>query len=827
MAVPYAVPFCELTFDPTYTMLAELGFNQVVSLRDVWADILTDLEAAKEENRNVGLGSIETAPAEDAGVPADIAPDDAQVQLLWLESTVGAVCLRPIPFTYSTCSLLNSVVWRIGSPEESQDDNSKLLGHGSEITATDHPLNTSQASQIKNVWYPLTGADYINGFREMYWTATRIVPISDETIVRPTFLMLAPIAPLSDVYEHFLQSQFVLEKNASFAISFVPGNRPPEQNDDNGDPLPSYFRIYWGKKHGIQWDGIKLQYSYNAWATGTDAAKEWVDVSGLNLKAAEKGLYTGTITLVIQAIGNAIVITNLEDMPPSHSRTAKHGWAYQFKDPKSFADGITVEPDYIYAGWQGMTTPFMYIPIYYTPNGTFTTRKEKTGASLSGLTSTVIAQLNGGTIQIETAVSGSAATGQEFQFTATFTGNVTVVNTTPQLFTVLLNTPATTRTVAIKQIDTIGRVRTLSLDHGIFEQSGTVVLDNRDGKFKDNVGVFPVTIRAGWIRANGTIEAGVRFRGFATNIEIDKKGAPYSTATLQLVGRKLQLQDAIAVNLPIYDGEIHTNAITSLLQRAGWAQTVNLFPNGTPYFNDPTYRLSTPAKPGDSPLYMFSLGASIWNCIEEIARPTGYWAYVDSLGSFNYVPPFEGTEKITYREVPTAPGTYDEWQSLAVAKDMQDIRNAAIAVGLDASFETPKYLVSVIKPDSGTIGVGDPTQGTNNNFIPWLRWVIVQDAKLNDQAIIDWVARRVHDNNNRPRWTLKGTVWGNQTIFPLDTIKINLKNDQIGMPFGIGGKWRVLKVSETLDGENKNYTMNIEAEWIDPRYSYAAWWGRN
>lgn len=836
MGNPYAIPFCEITFDPTYQMLSDLGYNQSVSMKDVWADILTDLESQKEENNDVGLGSLETAPAEDAKIPEELAPSDAQVQLLWLENTVGAICLRPIPLTISVCSFTNDVSWRIGDSNETPTpDNSKLLGQGSEKTIDDHPISdTIQESQISNIWSPVADSDFTNLFREISWTQTRSATVGPgntipTVVVNPTFLMLAP--SILTIYEHFIVSQFNLEKNASFAFSFVPQGRPPQHNasnntDDTSKIPAAYFRIYWGKTHGIQWDGIKLQYSYNAWATGDDAGKEWVDITGLSTKPIGKGLYAGTISLVVQIIGNSIVISNLEDVPPSHSKEAKHGWTYQFKDTKSFQEGITVESDSMYAGWKGMTNPFAYIPIYYTPEGSFTSRKEKTGANLEGVTTDTNSIKNGGTVEVTTTVTGNPDTGEEFQFKAKLTGNTLVINTTPQLFTVNISTPAVTGQVSIKQIDTTGRVRSLTLDHGIFDQSGTIVLDNRDGKFKDNVGVFPVTIKAGWIRADGTVEADTRFRGFATNIEIDKKGAPYSTATLQLVGRKAQLQDAIAVNLPIYDGEIHTDAVVSLLQRGGWAQPVNLFPNGNPYFEDPTYRLSTPAKPGDQPLYMFSLGASIWTCIEEIARPTGYWSYVDSLGTFNYVPPFEGTEKITYREVPSTQGVYDEWLSLSVAKETQDIRNAVIVVGLDASFETPKYLVSVIKPTLGTIGIGDPTVGTSGNFVPWLRWIVVQDAKINDQKIVEWVARRVHDNNNRPRWTIKGQVWGNHTIFPLDTIKVNLKTDQISMPQGIGGKWRVLKVSETLDGEHKTYMMNIEAEWIDSRYSYAAWWGR-
>ena len=822
MANPYAVPLCEVIFEPSYEIIDKLGYHSTVTMDSVFADALSDIEAQKDKNRKVGSAYIETATAEAALLPAELAPADQQVQLLWLEKSVNAALLRPIPFLDSRCTLVDTVTWQLGSQYDTPTD---PKGKGQQYTsqAGEHPAGSDQPSQIQNQWYPLTGDEYVSVWYEARTPASRHKELPHPSWTRTRIANNVPFFQ-KNKYEHFLGSEFKLEQNASFAFSFAPYCRLPGMKDDDEKDIPSYLRVYWGKRFALQYDGQSLKFSFDAWQQGA-AAKEFINVTGINLSPSENSVTPGAVTVVVQIVGRAVTIHNLEDLMPGNAKQEKRGWAYEFKDDKTLKDGfITVEEDYMYVGVKAMPASWAYIPIYYTPSGTLTSRVNETAASLSGLTTKADTVKNGGNITITPTVT-VGTTSTKFSFEAFFEVDPTVINRSPQLLAVHLDSRPTSRSIPIKTVDLSGRVRQVTLTHGIFDQQGSVVVDNRDGLLKDMVGVFPIEIKAGWYRSNGTQTKFTRFKGFVTQITIDKKSAPYSTATLNLVGRSLQLKDAIAINLPIYDGEVHTNAVQSLLERGGWYQPVNFTPNGTPAFVDPSYRLSVPVK-GEQPLYMFSLGSPIWTCIEEIARPTGYWAYVDSKGVFNYVPPFTGNIKATYNEVPQGQFQYDEWLSLTVAKDTSDIKSAVMVIGLDASFETPNYLISMIKA-AGGVGFGDPTVGSTKNFVPWLRWIIVQDGKINDQGIVDWVARRLFDNNNRPRWTMNGQVWGHPEIFPLDTIRINLKTDQIGVPFKQSGDWRVLSVNETINAEDKTWFMNLECEWVDPRYSYASWWGRN
>lgn len=826
MAQPYAVPFCSVVIDSTYEMLDKFGYSSLISLRDAWLDVVSNLQLTEEDYKKL-QGSYQLATPETLQADLGGKLKDISLPTIWLEQNTGTLCLRPLLFFSTICSLEGSVKWKGGN--ESPSNTSERFGVGSEITYVNPTTNSSQPSQADNVWIPLTGADYMDGWYERPIPATTATRNSTSNVIQVQGVELGLIGKrlVADTEEHLIQSQFKLEKNASFAISI---RSFPKAFPGYPKNKPSFFRVYWGKKHMIQFDETGLKYSYNGW-TQEAGSKELVDITGVSTNATPSKDGSNSFTLVVQVISNAIVINNVENLAPTNAKSAQQGWAYLFKDAKSIKDGLTVPEDYMYCGMRGQVSWFSYIPVYYAPTGKFISQTTDTGVALTGVETETSDILNGGSILITTTTIETT----KFKFEADLTRNETVINTTPQLLSIELKSPPTTTQIGINTVDLTNRVRNVQLSHGIFDQSGTVVVDNRDGFLKNSVGVFPVTIETGWYRAGGSLTKSVRFRGFITQIQIDKQSAPYSTATLSLVGRSLQLKDAIAVNLPIYDGEIHTNAITSLLDNAGWAQPRNFVPNGTPYFTDETYRLSIPAKPGDQPLYMFSLGQPIWGCIEEIARPTGYWSYVDSKGVFNYVPPFRGNPVMTYKEVPSGNFQYDEWMSLSAVKETQDIRNAVIVVGLDASFEKPQYLTSVIKAKGG-VGFGDPTAGVDNNFVPWLRWVVVQDGKLNDKSIVDWVAKRIFDNNNRPRWTTAGRVWGNPSVFPLDTIKIDLQlggsggpiaKDQIGIPQGTGGEWRVLIVNEAIDAESKTYTMDITTEWIDPNFGYAAWWGRN
>lgn len=846
MAAERLIPYAEVDFPASYVMLDTLGFYQTLPMRDVYPDALPDVEANKEENKKVGAAYIETGPAYLLLLNDVLKPDDV-VPLLWLDSETEVLHLRPCMVQGVGEYLSKEVTWRKGIATETAET---LAGKGSGSAAPppnqENPVYRAAGvpgdALFGNFWSPLDGTSYTDYWAEHHVDSKYFGDKPEYTLYRATVIENDMVRTIDEPWEHYLGSSEMLDENGSFALLFkVNAGHPNTKREANQSP-PNYFAFYWGKRLGIRTDGHSLYFSPRAWATGGATDPQlWMQAVGVSLAPRAEGPLKGYAGIIIQVLANAIVISQWSGA--SDPKGPKTSWAYRFKDtttlnnPDPAKRGLIVERAPMFAGVKAATVSWAYVPIVYPQTAALSTRPMSAGYDVSDAKVTADSYLNGGQIvTTQRKIPGSKTF--EFDLSIELWRNETVATSTPQLTAVKMNIEPTTQSVAIRRPPKPYRLRSVSLNHEIFDQSGSMVLDASvrsgggvngtaipDKGLLAAIGVFPVTIRAGWLTASGP-QLATRFVGFAANSTAQKQSAPAATATFELAGRNQQFKDAKAINLPIYDGEIHIDAIVNLVRRAGWAGTVNLEPKGAPYFTDSSYRLSVPAKPGDAPQYMFGLGTPIWSCIEQISRPMGYWAYVDSLGRFNYVPPFLGNAVRTYREKPTVNG-YDEWQQLQQVRDLRDVHNAVVVMGLDASFEHPKLLVSQRRA-LGPIGAnGDEAfTSTNVNWLPWYKWLIVQDSSINDQAIVDWVAQRLFDNNNRPRWTVTGRVWGSNDIFPLDTIALEMADysNAFHLPHG---QWRVLSISETISGEDKTWTMDLTTEWVDPRYGYSAWWGRS
>ncbi len=138
-------------------------------------------------------------------------------------------------------------------------------------------------------------------------------------------------------------------------------------------------------------------------------------------------------------------------------------------------------------------------------------------------------------------------------------------------------------------------------------------------------------------------------------------------------------------------------------------------------------------------------------------------------------------------------------------------------MGLQDFYNRPEPIMAVRRAEGGSLG--DPL----GNIIPWYRWIIYQDAKLNTQQAVEGVAERLYQNNNRIRWTVTGQVWGHPKIKPFTRFGINLQTDDVGVP--PGGTFRVIGVTHNLNtNDQSEYFCVIEGEYIDPRYNYTTWW---
>ena len=131
------------------------------------------------------------------------------------------------------------------------------------------------------------------------------------------------------------------------------------------------------------------------------------------------------------------------------------------------------------------------------------------------------------------------------------------------------------------------------------------------------------------------------------------------------------------------------------------------------------------------------------------------------------------------------------------------------------TFVTP--VISVQKGAGGSVG-----NFMSDCIVPWWRWVVYMDAKLNTPEAVDGVARLLLSNNNRIRNTISAQMWGNPNLVPWNKISLSQVRDHVGDP---GGQWRIINATHSIDADSGgDYTTTCECEYIDSRYQYTTWW---
>jgi hypothetical protein len=610
--------------------------------------------------------------------------------------------------------------------------------------------------------------------------------------------------------EYILTSNFDLPSNASFAITYHVYSTNQTQGQATDPVGQGYFRVYWAS-YCFQFNGTEASFCGD---TSNSDKTQWVFQPIYGLKLTTQNRKT-LITLIFEVVGNSIVISNAIDIGNKDERDKNPSWSYtdlENLDPTSF--GISVPASSMTIGVRAMDIAFSYIPVVYPPRGQMIVTSTQTGYSINGLNVTGQVdthEIMGGQTQIVTNVVDASV--GSFGYTITISRG-SQPDATPALFSVSIASQPSFTGISIAAFPTLNRVRRVNCGLGQESQSGSLTLDNRDGVLSTVGGVLPCQISVGWMGDPETGGPGLPaqqiFNGFITN-QGTVKNPNSSSVDFSLVGLDLVLKDAIAVNLPIYDGYDSGEAVNDLLVRGGWQGNTNVQTGG--------YQLNVSANP-PSPVWMFPLGKSIMDCIHEISVHAGYWAFVDCTGTFNYIPMSNayGNQLGTYNEVPQLNG-YNEWLSLSGMKQSQDVRNAVLVVGLQMLTDNIPIPISAVRTDAG---------GTVGNYlsptlIPWLRWYVLQDPKINTAEAAAGIAEQLWQNNNRLRIGVSGMTWGSPIILPWSQFSINLITDNIGIP--PGAKWRILNVNHSLNADDRsNYTCEIQAEFIDGRYSYSSFW---
>lgn len=405
----------------------------------------------------------------------------------------------------------------------------------------------------------------------------------------------------------------------------------------------------------------------------------------------------------------------------------------------------------------------------------------------------------------------------------------------PQLRAVQVNNGPTVQAITKSYVPVVPSHSLLScsIDSNAQDQTATLTFDNRSGAFRSFSGVHCVAINVD-IRLRGGITIGPyrRFTGYCYNPTWSRPDSTKSTFTLQCTGRKIMLENAMLFNAPIYDGWCFLRAARDLAMRGGfldaeilaqqdprtgvgqtlWDSMDSRCRNDTCEHRLPWADISGGGTFG-SPRFKFGSGSFVWDCIEEMRKYLSeYWVYVNNWGNLIVRKGFVSDYVKTYNEVPQM-GAYDEIMRLDMQAPTDHIRNAVAIVGLseiDTNNAMPMIL-SRLKPT-----LEDATQP---NYIPWYRWYYESNPGISDQRWADSISRATYMRLNRTRPTASWRGWGHPDVFMLDTATINETSNTTWLSALSHKNYRITGIREQISPP-ANYMMDMEAEWLDPYYSY-------
>lgn len=428
------------------------------------------------------------------------------------------------------------------------------------------------------------------------------------------------------------------------------------------------------------------------------------------------------------------------------------------------------------------------------------------------------------------------------------------------------------------QIDNDDVVR-IEVDMACEGSSARVILNNRNladcpphsgGKYfgPGFVGVKPIQIKYG-IKGDKTLST--RFTGYVTNRDFslgDKGTKPLITLYCEDVS--LKAKNTYAINLPIFDGWCQLGAFYYLAKEAGYGDDEIVFGrNGNTKLvdilqGDPSTMtggcfsgheggivtlseklhapLPLPANK-EQPYYMFQMGTTIWNCMQEIRKFSGFFLFANHLGQLVYTSPEEAFGTSDLGEAVSGYGSNSGNSSAGFIEHgaqkigQQTARFAEVQKLLSAKHEpirSKNHIVVIgytFGGRDGTIGVGNPIYEiqsdagwpfnvTNPNYVPWKAVTVLREPHWNDAARTSFIAAETFRRSNRPFMYISWSSFGQAGILPYDQATIN---ESISAETGITGQNIVLtSIKDIVDANTMSFFSSYEGEIIgNPQFNFS------
>lgn len=409
----------------------------------------------------------------------------------------------------------------------------------------------------------------------------------------------------------------------------------------------------------------------------------------------------------------------------------------------------------------------------------------------------------------------------------------------------------------------------IDVEMGNEGSSATVVLNNRNlddcppsagGKYLTAgfVGVKPIQIKYG-IKGEGALPT--RFTGYITgrSFSLGSKGTK-PTVTLHCEDVSIKAKNTYAVNLPIFDGWCQLGAFYYLAKEAGYADSEIVFDRegnvpltsilqgniedmtggcfaghegGIVHTSEILHApLPMPAHK-EQPYYMFSMGTTLWNCMQEIRKFSGFYLFPNHKGQLVYTKPenaFSGSlgsavngygsssggssgafiEQGGQKIADTNTARFAEVQNLLSVKH-EPIRSKNHIVVIGYTFGGKESSIPIGNPFFEVQSDKSwPNNVTNPNYIPWKAVTILREPHWNDSARIALIAAETFRRSNRPFMYASWSSFGQAAILPYDEVTIN---ESLSAETGITGQNIIVtSVRDSVDANTMSFFSTYEGE---------------
>lgn len=347
-----------------------------------------------------------------------------------------------------------------------------------------------------------------------------------------------------------------------------------------------------------------------------------------------------------------------------------------------------------------------------------------------------------------------------------------------------------------------------------------------------------------------------RFTGYVVEraFSLGSKGTK-SDITLTCEDVSIKAKNSFAVNLPLFDGWCHLAAFYYLAKEAGYSDDEIVYDRdgnvkltsilqgditnmtggcfagheGTPFLGQVIHAPLPLPNDKFSPFYMFPMGTSIWNCMNEIRKFSGFYLFANESGQLVYAPPEnvfssgnlttgtgetskfveQGGQAINNNQL-----RFTEVQGqLNVTHRPINSKNELLVVGydtraIDSTDGVGAPLFQVVRQD------GWPNNTTSPNYIPWKAITILRNPMWNDSARVAFIAAETFKRINRPYIFVSWSSFGQTGIFPYNIVTID---ETLSAETGVvGNSIVVTSITDRIDANNMSFFSSYEGEIVNP-----------